>query len=239
MAGKRIISTATECRWDIHIHSRYSADSRSKVGDIIRVAKMKGLDGIAITDHGSLGGYFEGKPLAKKYGLGLVAGYEYKSADGDLLVLGLPRMPKTTKLPAADVVDFAHRLGGVVIAAHPFDPFRAGVGRRLLHDELNVDAIETINSHCLIYGNFKAARVASNIGRPQVGGSDAHTAAEVGNAFTVFSGGKGDILNAIKSGRTHSAGGINVPTLHEAIATNVLTIPARLRELILGKEGEI
>lgn len=232
---------ATGRKWDIHIHSCHSADSRSRVDDIVRAAKMKGLDGIAITDHGSLGGYFEAKPMAKKYGIGLVAGYEYKSAEGDLLVLGLPKMPKTTRLPAANVVEFAHRLGGVVIAAHPFDPFRAGIGRLLLYDKLKVDAIETVNSHCVIYGNFKAARVASALGRAQVGGSDAHTAAEVGNAFTVFSGGgrRGGILNAIKSGRTRPAGGINIPTLHEAVATNVLTIPARFKEFILGKEGEI
>lgn len=226
-----------ERRWDIHVHSRHSADSRSRVADILEAAKMKGLDGIAITDHGSLGGYFEAKPLAKKYGIGLVAGYEYKSGEGDLLVLGLPRMPKATRLPAADVVDFAHGLGGVVVAAHPFDPFRPGVGRLL--DRLEVDAVETVNGHCFVYGNMEAARVASKRSLPQVGGSDAHTPSEVGNGFTVFSGNKGGILDAIKSGRTRPAGGVNIPTLREAVATNVLTMPARLKEFLLGREGEI
>lgn len=231
-------TTTTERKWDIHVHSRHSADSRSKVEDIFKAAKMKGLDGIAITDHGSLGGYFEAKPMAKKYGVGLVAGYEYKSADGDLLVLGLPRMPKLVRLPAADVVDFAHRLGGIVVAAHPFDPFRPGVGR-LLYDGLNVDAVETINGHCFVYGNRKAARAASVLNRARVGGSDAHTPSEVGCGFTVFSGGKGGILEAIKSGVTRAGGGINIPTLHEAVATNVLTMPERLKEFLLGREGEI
>lgn len=227
----------TERRWDIHIHSHHSADSRSPVAGILEAAKRKGLDGIAITDHGSLGGYLEAKPLAKKYGVGLVAGYEYKSAEGDLLVLGLPKMPKAVRLPAADVIDFAHRLGGVVIAAHPFDPFRPGVGRLL--DELDVDAVETINGHCFVYGNMKAARVASSRSLPHVGGSDAHTPSEVGNGFTVFSVGKGGILDAIRSGATRAAGGINVPTLHDAVATNVLTMPARIKEFLLGREGEI
>lgn len=226
-----------ERRWDIHIHSCHSADSLSSVEDIFKTAKKKGLDGIVITDHGSLGGYFEGKPLAKKYGVGLVAGYEYKSAEGDLLVLGLSKMPRAVRLPAAKVVGFAHRLGGVVVAAHPFDPFRPGVGRLL--DRLKVDAIETINCHCFIYGNIKSARVALAKSIPQVGGSDAHTPSEVGNGFTAFYGKPGGILEAIKSGRTRAGGGINPPTIHEAVATNVLTMPARIKEFFLGREGEI
>ncbi|MEM2098035.1 MAG: PHP domain-containing protein, partial [Methanothrix sp.] len=36
-------------RFDLHIHSRYS-DGRASVEEILRVARRKGLSGIAVTD---------------------------------------------------------------------------------------------------------------------------------------------------------------------------------------------
>lgn len=223
-----------ERRWDIHIHSRHSGDSHSKIERILEVAKRKGLDGVAITDHGSLDGYFEANRLAKKYGLGIVAGYEYRAAEGDIVVLGVEKMPPMTRLPAAKVVEFAHSLGGVAIAVHPFDPLRAGVGN--LIRKVKFDAIETINSHCFIYGNRKASKAASAGSIPEVGGSDAHTSSEVGNGFTIFPSGIGGIIKAIKSGRTRAGGGINMPTFHKAIGTAILMMPVMLRRLFFGRK---
>lgn len=232
---KQFVAVKKERRWDIHIHSHHSEDSRSKIERILDVAKRKGLDGIAITDHGSLEGYFEAKRIAKKYGIGIVAGYEYRAAEGDVVVLGVEKMPPGKRLPAANVVDFAHSHGGIAIAVHPFDPLRSGVGN--LIRTVKFDAVETINSHCFIYGNAKAAKVASANSMPEVGGSDAHTASEVGNGFTVFSGSSGgSIIKAIKCGRTRTGGGINIPTFHKAVGTAVLMMPLTLKKLLVGKK---
>ncbi len=233
--GKHLVAAKRERRWDIHIHSYHSEDSRSKIERILDVAKRKGLDGIAITDHGSLEGYFEAKRIAKKYGVGIVAGYEYRAAEGDVVVLGVEKMPPPHRLPAAKVVDFAHSFGGIAIAVHPFDPFRTGVGNIIR--TVKFDAIETINSHCFIYGNAKAAKVASANSMPEVGGSDAHTASEVGNGFTVFSGdGSDGIIKAIKCGRTRAGGGINMPTFHKAFGTAILMMPLTLKKFLAGKK---
>lgn len=221
-----------ERRWDIHIHSHHSRDSRSKIIGIIEVAKKKGLDGIAITDHDSLAGYAEAKPLAKKYGLGIVAGYEYRTAEGDVVVLGVEKLPPTKWLSAARVVDFAHSHGGIVIAVHPFDPIRPGVGN--LIRKVKFDAVETTNAHCFIYGNAKAAKVSFACSLPGVGGSDAHTASEVGNGFTAFSGRNGGIIEAIKTGRVRAGGGINPLTFHKAVGTAILTIPVIFGRLLSG-----
>lgn len=38
-------------KWDLHMHSHHSGDSKAKLQDMILSAKQKGLDGICITDH--------------------------------------------------------------------------------------------------------------------------------------------------------------------------------------------
>ena len=41
---------------DSHIHSEYSSDSNSKIDDILKVAKQKNIDVIAISDHNTVDG---------------------------------------------------------------------------------------------------------------------------------------------------------------------------------------
>ena len=43
-------------KMDSHIHSEYSSDSNSKIDDILKVAKQKNIDVIAISDHNTVDG---------------------------------------------------------------------------------------------------------------------------------------------------------------------------------------
>ena len=43
-------------KMDSHIHSEYSPDSNSKIDDILKVAKQKNIDVIAISDHNTVDG---------------------------------------------------------------------------------------------------------------------------------------------------------------------------------------
>jgi len=45
---------------DLHVHSAYS-DGLGDIHDILKTARLKGLDGLAITDHDTLKGYCEAK----------------------------------------------------------------------------------------------------------------------------------------------------------------------------------
>ena len=38
-------------KFDLHIHSKYSWDSKVEIKDIIKTSKKKKLQGISITDH--------------------------------------------------------------------------------------------------------------------------------------------------------------------------------------------
>jgi predicted metal-dependent phosphoesterase TrpH len=46
---------------DTHIHTNYSKDGMSGIKDIVLVARKKGMDAIAITDHNSIEGWEEAK----------------------------------------------------------------------------------------------------------------------------------------------------------------------------------
>jgi hypothetical protein len=46
-------------RYDLHLHSRYSPDGTPGVADVIRIARKRGLDSIAVTDHDTIRGGLE------------------------------------------------------------------------------------------------------------------------------------------------------------------------------------
>jgi len=50
-----------EMKIDLHIHSKYSSDGVLELLEIVRIAKGRGLDGVAITDHNTIRGGQETK----------------------------------------------------------------------------------------------------------------------------------------------------------------------------------
>ena len=88
-------------------------------------------------------------------------------------------------------VDQIKEQDGIVVLPHPGDKFRrdtpriAGLDKNLLKARL--DAIEVFNSRCLLRrSNERAERLAEELGKHRVGGSDAHSIEEVGRARTLF-----------------------------------------------------
>jgi hypothetical protein len=83
------------------------------------------------------------------------------------------------------------------------------VGRRLRSALYAVDAIEVFNSRYIVgSANIKAARMARRIGKPSVGGSDAHNARYIGFGQTLVDADRTveSILQAIREGKTTPAG---------------------------------
>jgi predicted metal-dependent phosphoesterase TrpH len=87
-------------RFDLHIHSNYS-DGKADVKEIIKAAKRRGLDGIALTDHDTT----RGIPAARKYiqeqniDLVLIPGVEVSTSEDHLLVLGVEEPPQRKRSP--------------------------------------------------------------------------------------------------------------------------------------------
>ena len=70
-------------RCDFHIHSALSpcADMDMTPGNIVAMAKLKGLDVIAITDHQSCGNVLPAINIGKKIGVEVIPGMELETAE--------------------------------------------------------------------------------------------------------------------------------------------------------------
>ena len=190
-------------KFDLHIHSTYS-DGHADVKDIIKAAKRRGLDGIALTDHDTM----RGIPAARKYirdrrlDLILIPGIEVTTSEGHLLVLGVDEAPEK-KLSPEETIEMAHDLGGIADVPHPYHPFRHAIGRIP-----NADAVEVYNSkHLFGLANGRAKLEAKRRGMSMVAGSDSHFADTVGLGVTEIDAEDVDgVLEAIRAGRTKILG---------------------------------
>ena len=195
---------------DLHVHTNFSKDGESSVEEILRRAEEAGLDAIAITDHDSVDGVK--KALTCMTTVLVIPGIEVSTKQGHLLVLGV-----TDLIPAGlDVivtVEIARRMGALAILPHPYHVWRHGVARRKKAGMYAVDAVEVFNSRYIVgSANKKAARIAKRLGKPCVGGSDAHNARFVGFGRTFVDAEKNvpAILDAIRNGKV-SCGGKQTP----------------------------
>ena len=210
---------------DLHIHSKYSGlmkymgltfpDSVEEPKNIIRSAKKRGLDIIAITDHNTIRGGLETKKLEKEYGVKVIVGSEIMTKEGELLGLYLnEEIPKG--LTAEETVEKIHEQGGLAVAPHPYSPICHALGDRIFN--LKLDGVEVFNAYHRdgIINNIALKKVVNNYHKKPVafiGNSDGHLAKMVGNGYTIFEGSsKEDLYNSIVKRKT-SFGGAPTPLM--------------------------
>ena len=190
-------------KFDLHIHSKYSSDSLLRPDTIIKIAKKKGLNGVAITDHNTIKGGVEASNVNKDDDFVVIVGSETKTEYGD--VLGLFLTDEIRSRVFADVVDEIRDQGGLTVLAHPF---RKGIvfPRDLLG---HVDLIEGFNARSPKNLNQKAIELARDCRMSVTAGSDAHLGFEIGGgrAVTRTRTPEGDgVRCALKSGETQIEG---------------------------------
>jgi hypothetical protein len=142
----------------------------------------------------------------------VIPGIEVSTKQGHLLVLGVTEIIPPG-LDVVDTVNIARRMGALLILPHPYHVWRHGVARRKKVGMSVVDAVESFNSRYIVgSANKKAARIAQRLGKPCVGGSDAHNAKFVGFGRTFVEAEKNvpAILEAIRAGKV-SCGGRKTP----------------------------
>ncbi|HTY91920.1 MAG TPA: PHP domain-containing protein [Methanocella sp.] len=210
-------------KYDLHTHSIYSRDGAIKPADAIRIARKRGLDGIAITDHDTIRGGLEAQKL-KPEGLDVIVGAEIKTDRGD--VIGLFLNEEITAREHMEVIDAIHRQGGVAIVPHPFDSMRGSAFWLTDKDSNKMDAVEVLNARCVFRrSNSMAGHYADDYHLCKVGGSDAHFGAEIANAGTLVPEGE-DAARAIRGSHTAAFGRCSMPLFH--VLTTALLMERRV-----------
>lgn len=178
---------------DLHSHSFFSSDGISRPEEMIAVAKAKGLDALAITDHNNDDSvdYLLERGLMREDGLPvdgflLIPGIEVSTAQGHLLCLGARLSGKVKGTPAEEVCRLIHQAGGLAVPPHPFDRFRAGI-REVTLERLPIDALEVFNAATTLdRHNRRASHYARKKRIGMLASSDAHHASAVGTAYTIL-----------------------------------------------------
>jgi predicted metal-dependent phosphoesterase TrpH len=188
---------------DMHLHTtRGATDSSLRPEDLAREALRRGLTGVNITEHDRVWDRFALDEYRRRHRerLFIANGMEVSTDLGHILVAGVDAyVPGIHR--SAELRRVVKEAGGYLIAAHPFrhyfDParfFREGQAplsltpqqaARLPVFEL-VDAVEALNGGNNARENLFAFQVARVLGKPVIGGSDAHSTQGIGVFCTVF-----------------------------------------------------
>ncbi|MCL5407884.1 MAG: PHP domain-containing protein [Candidatus Thermoplasmatota archaeon] len=181
-------------RGDVHIHSKYSPDSRLEIDQIIKTAKKRNLDFIAISDHN--------KFIEHKGDLLVIGAEEVTSIDGHILALFVDgEIP--SKLSQEETVDIIHDRNGIAICAHPFRTVN-GIGAKFKNI---YDAIESKNGRCRTKCNLEGQKMAERLRRPITAGSDSHFYDEIGRVFMEVDASDGEsIRKAILNSQVKTGG---------------------------------
>ncbi len=166
---------------DLHIHSKYSGDSVIEPATILKIAKKKRLNGVAVTDHLTIKGGVEALKLNTDPNFLVIVGSEIESSNKEDVV-GLFLTEEIRSRQTAEIIEEIREQGGVAFWAHPFRE-----GKNLLSSALieRVDLIEGFNSKTSASRNRLAQTLAGQYGKPLIGASDAHHASEIGNGRTL------------------------------------------------------
>jgi len=221
---------------DLHVHTSHgSSDSNLSPQELVEEARRIGLQGVCLTEHSGSWDRFEFRRFADKQDdLLLVSALEVETDMGHVIVFGLDgyvpgiRDPRELRRVADDV-------GAYMVLAHPFRNllqkprfdvnllfknlarYPRTVEEALGHPIFElVDAIEVANGADVDEENLFAWEVAQRLGKPTVGGTDAHSVNGLGKCVTVFPepiASAEAFLQALHNGGFYPATGLNTGNL--------------------------
>jgi hypothetical protein len=185
---------------ELHCHTAASKDSLVKVKDLIKTARKRGIDRLAITDHNTIRGALYAKTLDPEL---IIVGEEILTTKGELLAFFVnEELPRG--LTPDEAIKRLRDQNAFISVSHPFDQFRHGWQLDDLKEITPlIDAIEIFNARSFIKSmNNDAKEYAQKNNLLGTVGSDAHLLLEVGRAsqlvdpFTDAQSMRASILNA-------------------------------------------
>jgi predicted metal-dependent phosphoesterase TrpH len=177
---------------DLHTHTRHgSSCSYMEPADLLRQARLVGLDAVCITEHDVPWDRTSLRSLARKGPPLVFAGMEVSTELGDVLVFGTNGVPAGVSRPQ-ELRALADGAGGVMIAAHPFRRFFAPGAQPNVEEALAnplfelVEAVEVFNGGGSRREQEFAIDVVTRLPLPAVAGSDSHAPHTIGCCYTAF-----------------------------------------------------
>ncbi|MGI0130646.1 MAG: CehA/McbA family metallohydrolase [Thermoplasmata archaeon] len=192
-------------RFDLHVHSGFSPDSRLPLESVVARLPYVGLKGFALTDHNSVRGHAALAELrGKNPAYLLIPGVEVSTSEGHLLAYGVRESPPLHR-SVAETIEWVRERGGEAVLAHPFRRSH-GVGRAVA-ESTSAAGIETRNGHNSEIANLRAEDVAARRNLSAVGGSDAHSIADLGRSYTEFDAPIASLDDLLEGLRRHTTSG--------------------------------
>jgi predicted metal-dependent phosphoesterase TrpH len=168
---------------DLHCHTLpLSQCSALRPEELVDLARERGLDGICLTEHDALWPPSEIQSLGKRTGFLVFGGVELTTDMGHVLAFGLPQ-GSSSFASAASAFQAAQSHQALLFLAHPARDGLLRVSRTTVD---YFESVEAINGSDSRLQNMAATGLAHGFRLPGIGGSDAHTPAEVGRAATSF-----------------------------------------------------
>ncbi len=168
---------------DMHLHALpHSTDSFITLEQIVYLAKEKGLDGVVLTDHDSMGGREFAEEYSRKVDFPIFVGLEYYSLQGDITTWGVETFPDK-RIGAQPWIDFVNESGGFCCACHPFRNNNRGLEENLGWVK-GLHGVEVLNGSTPMETNRIALKWCRDLGLQPIGGSDAHVVKQVGKYAT-------------------------------------------------------
>ncbi len=176
---------------DLHLHTEASFDCVVPLPELLERLVATGIHVQAVTDHNEIWGAQKLQALAAERRKThpetpqIIVGEEVSILEGEMIGLFLSeKIPRD--LSPEKTVSRIRTQGGLVLLPHRFDPLKK---KRLKPEALkrvagDVDLVESFNARISRpHWNRAGAAWADAHGLPKSGGSDAHTLADVGDAW--------------------------------------------------------
>jgi len=213
---------------DLHVHTIYSGDSIISPKNLIKYAKIKGLDGFAITDHDTLKAYAILKKQNINNELIIIPGMEIKTHIGEITALFIEETIEFKNNHFLTVVETVKENNGLIVIPHPFDFLRDNSLKiKYLSDKIikkYINGIEILNSRIIFKRCIKKAIIFNQkYNLFETGGSDAHLKEEIGNGFTLIQDTDKTYENIKKSlinNKSKSMGSLSSPIVHAITVIN-------------------
>jgi predicted metal-dependent phosphoesterase TrpH len=213
---------------DLHIHSEYSMDCNMSLEKLIERCQKVGVDCVALCDHGTAEGALKLKEIAP---FKVIVAEEVLTPYGEIMGLFL-KETIPSGLSVEETIARIRAQGGLVCIPHPFDTFRPSAIKGPIIEQIadQADIVEVLNARAIMGRDLKKAEaLAARHNLIRSAGSDAHTPAEIGNAYVEMPDfeGRDDFLEALKKGKI--MGHRSSPFTHFASLWN------RIKNKISGK----